>query len=252
MLLALSICDSYVFPLATKHPGYNLLPGVIPNLWMGRHCLGLALKVLYTDSASVPRVDKIMVILVHLSQRIEDVNVGVEMLIDMPLYGLSKRLDNPLEKFNLADGVQVMCHTATLCPHPTLRLAVYRLLSRFFDLCDPEAQVMVLYEMTQGEKSSPVLEAAVRLLKDRIAYAFDNKEDHLHAMYHSTMVTDKFFDIIFRKPSAEHLMTLTGYYMQALNMYQFLLMRDNENEVSAKGFFLDVNVCVCVRITCKF
>lgn len=50
------------------------------------------------------------------------------------------------------------------------------------------------------------------------------------------MITDKFFPLMFKKPTEDNFWADYSFAMQVLNFYLYLLMRDKHNLVSGNGY----------------
>ncbi|KAI7860737.1 hypothetical protein BDC45DRAFT_430218, partial [Circinella umbellata] len=174
------------------------------------------------------RVDKGLFLLIYLAKHV-NVKIDQQMLVEYQLPGPLITL----QKFDLVQGLEIISSTAAMCPNADLRYAAYQMIRCFIDMCTAEAQLFVLLKLLESCPFQPMRAATVNLLKDRIANAFENDDDS--NFFNSHVIADKFFPLLFQKPSPSKLWETYGYEMQVLNLYLYLLMRDkSDNQVKKK------------------
>lgn len=175
----------------------------------------------------INHVDKGIFVLLYFS---DNINAAINM------DDIDKEIRGPLgleSKFPVSRILQIISSVASICPDPSIRFFSYQLLQKFLDFSDDETCAFFLQELLGRCPFPSMRTAAIGLLKDQIDQSF-NANCNNRQLFKSPLVVQVFVPIIFKinsiwltRPS--EFWNDYGHTMQALNLYYYLLLKDEQN-----------------------
>ncbi|KAG1412692.1 hypothetical protein G6F58_007891 [Rhizopus delemar] len=194
---------------------------------MAKDYIGISMNLILRPTEMINHVDKGIFVLLYFS---DNINAAINM------NDIDKEIRGPLgleSKFPVSRILQIISSVASICPDPSIRFFSYQLLQKFLDFSDDETCGFFLQELLDRCPFPSMRTAAIGLLKDQIDQSF-NANCNNRQLFKSPLVVQVFVPIIFKinsiwltRPS--EFWNDYGHIMQALNLYYYLLLKDEQN-----------------------
>ncbi|KAI8331193.1 hypothetical protein BC941DRAFT_439240 [Chlamydoabsidia padenii] len=228
-ILALSIYERHLNKTTTN---YHLLSMLIEPEWIGRYCLGMIMN-LVKNPQERSRIDKALLILLYMADNVDDGKLKVTRdMLDKEFGGL---MDDYDQKMTLTRAFQIMTSITSMVDDPKLRFIGHQLIARFIQLGTDDTRLFILTELVDNCPFPTMHTAAIGLLKDQIDHSFHQLQHtppYDRSVFCTKLLLDNFFPIIYENQVSIDDQDHSGfwdkwsYHMQALNLYYYLIMRD--------------------------
>ncbi|CAG8482948.1 1547_t:CDS:10 [Ambispora gerdemannii] len=216
-----------------------VLPLIISSAWLINKIIPVASNGFSNgfpkDVANTTLSDKILLVLLYFTDRIEEGTITSEYL--------EKEISDT--KITIMTFLQSIASFASTCPNSQQRFVAFRLLSRVIDICSNDVKAIILNELLINCPFETMKTATISIIKENIASSlskvYDAEESKsrrpIGSIFSSSFVVTTFIPKIlrFQQSQPEFLRDESAftekysYIMQGLNFYYLLLSKDKEN-----------------------
>ncbi|KAI9271140.1 hypothetical protein EDC94DRAFT_304857 [Helicostylum pulchrum] len=186
--------------------------------------IGILLNLLVRSNEMICQADKGIFTMLYLSDNIET-KVTMDD-IQKPIQGPC----GPELVFPASRIIEVISSVASTCPDASIRFLSYKLIEKFLYFADDETRVFFLIELLDRCPYPTMKTAAIGLLKDQIDGCFNHKT---FSIFTSPLIVKRFFPLIFTSNwRIETFWDDYSHIMQAINLYFYLLLKDEEKNLT--------------------
>ncbi|CAG8621138.1 11795_t:CDS:10, partial [Ambispora leptoticha] len=213
-----------------------VLPLILSSAWLVNKIIPVASNGFPKDPTNTTLSDKILLVLLYFTDRIEEGTIINEYL--------EKEIGDT--KITIMDFIQSIASFASTCPNSQQRFIAFRLLSRIIDICSNDVKAIILNELLVNCPFETMKTATIGIIKANIAtslskvYDVDESKSRrpIGSIFASSFVVTTFIPKILRFQQSQPELLLYdesafvekySYIMQGLNFYYLLLSKDEKN-----------------------
>ncbi|KAI8071897.1 hypothetical protein BDF21DRAFT_80591 [Thamnidium elegans] len=223
-LIAFSLYDSVLYPIIFHTSSISNFSHDLSVFEFAKKYIGILLNLLVRSNDMICQTDKGIFTILYLSDNIQT-KVNMDD-IQKPIQGpCGSELVFPASRI-----IEVISSVASTCPDASIRFLSYKLIENFLNFADDETRVFFLIELLDRCPYPTMRTAAIGLLKDQIDRCFNNKT---FSIFTSPLIVKKFFPLIFKSNwRIETFWDDYSHIMQAINLYFYLLLKDEEKNLT--------------------